>query len=176
MDDSTYEVEIVYRQRVMYWVTAESREAAEASALERWQRAEESSIQGYDWSELESVHVQKAMDKESLQQDSELVLRFLQERERLIHRLASDLLNPAMNDAISAYQVASDLRWVREANGAASVDVPRAVQALEWLCENRRVVCFKRPRVRAGERGEIRLYCTPEHLERLSADIDGPRP
>jgi hypothetical protein len=30
------------------------------------------------------------------------------------------------------------------------------------------VVCFGRPRVRASERGEVRLYCTPQHLERLS--------
>jgi hypothetical protein len=34
------------------------------------------------------------------------------------------------------------------------------------------VVCFQRERVRAGERGEIRLYCTPEYLEALSSSVD----
>jgi hypothetical protein len=33
------------------------------------------------------------------------------------------------------------------------------------------LVCLQRQRVRVGERGEIRLYCTAEYLDELSAEL-----
>lgn len=172
MNEYEYDVEILYRQRSMYRVRASSREAAEAAAIERWQKGEPSSVEGYGWSEMESISTAEAADQDQLGQDAELVLRFLKERERLIQRLSAGLLNPAVNDAISAAQVASDLGWSRKpATGGSVVDVPRAAQALERLCSEQRLICFERPRVRNGERGEIRLYCTPEHLESLSSEL-----
>ena len=168
-----YEVEVVYRQRAIYRIEAEDREMAERLATQRWREGAPSVVPGYDWCELESVRAGDAPNPEQREQDAELVLRFLKERERLILKLGGDLFNPSMNDAISASQVAADLGWSRPAGSGAPVpDIPRATEALEWLCRMRRVVCFERPRVRAGERGEIRLYCTPEYLETLTADLD----
>jgi hypothetical protein len=168
-----YQVEVVHRQRAIYRVAADDREAAERLAVERWRDVAPSEVTGYDWCELDSVRATEAAPPERSEQDAELVLRFLRERERLIQRLGADLFNPGNNDAISASQVASDLGWTRAGtsgtSGTTVPDIPRATEALEWLCQTHRVVCFERPRVRAGERGEIRLYCTPEYLERLSA-------
>jgi len=66
--------------------------------------------------------------------------------------------------------VARLLGWTRSGDhGAPVLDVARAARALEQLCREHRVVCFERPHPRAGERGEIRLYCTPAHLDRLRA-------
>jgi len=173
MDAKEYEVEVVCRQRAIYRVQAADREAAERLAVERWKEGEPSALAGYDWSELESVHATEASGSERLEQDAELVLRFLREREQLILRLSSAVLAPSANDAISASQVASDLGWSRrEPGGGSGPDVPRATQALERLCAARRVVCFERPRVRTGERGEIRLYCTPEYLDRLTRQLN----
>ena len=105
--------------------------------------------------------------------DVEVVYRFLAERERLILHLGGDPFNPSANDAIAAAQVAADLGWIRPiTDGMAVPDATRATVALERLCAARRVVCFSRPRMRGRERGEIRLYCTPEYLERLSADVE----
>lgn len=169
-----YEVEVVFRQRAIYRVEADDREAAERLATQRWKEGAPSVVPGYDWCELESVRAGENRDEEEHAQDAELVLRFLQERERLILKLGGDLFNPTMNDAISAAQVAADLGWSRPAtSGGNSVpDLPRATIALEWLCRDHRVICFQRPRVRAGERGEIRLYCTPQYLEQLTAELD----
>jgi len=168
-----YEVEVVYRQRAIYRVDAEDRETAERLATQRWREGAQSVVPGFDWCELESVRASESPKPEQREQDAELVLRFLKERERLILRLGGDLFNPSMNDAISASQVAADLGWSRPATTGGPVpDIPRATEALEWLCRKRRVICFERPRVRAGERGEIRLYCTPEYLETLTADLD----
>lgn len=173
MEAKEYEVEVVARQRAMYRIVAADREAAEDAASERWKRGEPSDLAGYDWSELESVGAAERPDPSHRSADAELVLRFLRERERLILRLSGGVFGAAGNDAISAAQVASDLGWRRRAlNGGAAPDVGRAVQALEHLCASKRVVCFQRPRVRAGERGEIRLYCTPAYLERLTSSID----
>ena len=101
------------------------------------------------------------------------MLRFLKERERLIQKLGGDLFHRSVNDAISASQVAADLGWSRPgATSGTAPDILRATEALEWLCKQRRVVCFERPRVRTGERGDIRLYCTPEYLQSLSDSLD----
>ena len=171
-EDREYEVEVIYRQRAIYRLHAPDREQAEQQALDRWQAGAESDVAGYDWCELEAVRAAESPEPDRRRQDSELILRFLRERERLILRLGGDLFSPSMNDAISAAQVASDLGWMRAGPSGALPDVPRATEALEWLCRHHRVVCFERPRVRAGERGEIRLYCTPEYLEQLSDDLD----
>lgn len=169
MDPKAYEVEVTYRQRAIFRVAADDREAAERLAAERWQRGEAGDVEGFGWCELESVAAAEGADERQLAQDEEVVLRFLRERERLIQRLGGDLLASSLNDAIAASQVAADLGWRRALPGGGhGPDLLRAAQALERLCAKRRLVCFERPLVRTGERGEIRLYCTPEHLERLS--------
>lgn len=172
--EKDYDVEVVHRQRACYRVHAKDRETAERIAAERWRLGEPSDVPGYDWSELVSTQGQSASDPERINQDLEVVYRFLHERERLIQQLGGDPFNPSANDAISASQVASDLGWSRplpRAGSHSEPDIARATAALESLCSARRVVCFARPRMRAGERGEIRLYCTPEYLERLSANL-----
>ena len=168
MEPKEFEVEVVHRQRAIYRVRAVDREEAERLAVERWQQGETSAFPGLDWCELDSVRPQESPDAERREQDVELVLRFLRERERLILRLGGSGPYPTGNDAISASQVASDLGWSRRGSDGGP-DVVRATVALERLCALRRVVCFERTRVRAGERGEIRLYCTPEYLERLAS-------
>jgi hypothetical protein len=173
MEAKEYDVEVVYRQRAIYRVRAADREAAEQAGIECWQTGVESVVAGYDWGEVEGVLIAETSDAERDEQDAQLVYRFLRERERLIRRLGGIGLGPSPNDAISAAQVASDLGWNRRVpSGVPSPDLPRASRALERLCEERRVVCFERPRVREGERGEIRLYCTPEYLDRLTSDLD----
>jgi hypothetical protein len=170
--NNEYQVEIVFRQRAIYRVHAADRESAERMAGERWRDGEPSAVPGYDWSELESVIAEEAPDRAQLEQDAQLVLRYLREREKLITRLGAGSLNPGANDAISAAQLAADLGWTRAGRGGApGPDMIRATEALEWLCTRNRVVCFQRPRVRAGERGDIRLYCTPEYLESLTENL-----
>lgn len=175
MSTKQYEVEVVHRQRVVYSVEAPDRETAERRAAVLWRQGREGSMPGCSSSELETVHAFAPTEPDQLAQDAELVLRYLQERERIIAHLAGDLYNPSLNDAISADQVAADLGWShRGPGGALASDVLRATRALEILCRSRRVICFERQRVRANERGEIRLYCTPDYLERLSATIEEP--
>lgn len=171
-----YEVEVVFRQRAVYRLEAADRQAAERLAAERWRERAPSAAPGYEWCEIESVHALEAPDDARREQDAALVLRFLKERERLILKLGGDVFNPSMNDAISAAQVAADLGWTRSGPAGGSLpDILRATEALEWLCRSHQVVCFERPRVRAGERGEIRLYCTPGYLESLSESLS-PEP
>ncbi|HEX6924003.1 MAG TPA: hypothetical protein VF167_01130 [Longimicrobiaceae bacterium] len=166
-----FEVEVVHRQRAVYRVCAPDRKAAEQQASERWRRGEPSDVPGYEWSELVSCTAHPAPDPERVRQDVELVYRFLTERERLIQQIGGDPFNPSANDAISAAQVAADLGWLRpEDSGGVTADDARATEALEQLCTARRAVCFARQRMRNRERGEIRLYCTPEYLEQLSSD------
>ncbi|MEX2571980.1 MAG: hypothetical protein WD737_11835 [Gemmatimonadota bacterium] len=172
MDRKTYEVEVISRQRVLYRIEADDAEAAERRASERWQNAQASDVPGIDWSELVAARTVPTSDPTRQAQDEELVLRFIRERERLLIRMGGDLLPASLNDAISAAQAAADLGWARREDGNGnSVDVIRAAQALERLCSTKRLVCFARTRVRSGERGEIRLYCTPEYLEQLSATL-----
>lgn len=170
--EKDYEVEVVYRRRAIYRVRAPDRDAAQAAAADRWRHSEPGDLPGFDWSELVSADARPAAEPERTEQDAEVVYRFLQARERLIQQLGGDPFNPAANDAISAAQVASDLGWNRGEQGRpSSPDVARATAALEGLCVRRRVVCFARPRQRGLERGEIRLYCTPEYLEILSEGL-----
>jgi hypothetical protein len=171
MDSKEFQVEVVCRQRAFYNVSAPDAESAQRAAVERWQRGEASDLAGYDWCELESTEATEAPDASRREQDDELVLRFIRERERLLLRLGGNALDASLSDAISASQAATDLGWVRPGVGGA--DTVRAVEALDRLCSRRRLVCFERDRVRAGERGQIHLYCTPDYLERLTASV-GP--
>lgn len=170
MQEQQYEVDVVYRVTVRYAVSAPDRGTAERMAREMWQ-AEEDGVGGTEVCELESVEVVGAVDEEGCGQDCDQVLRFLRDRELVIERLDEDAFNPTIHDAVSAEEVARHLAWAAEDG---EFDVPRAVRTLERLCDEHRVVCFSRPRVRRGERGEIRLYCTPQHLERLSALVVDP--
>lgn len=174
MEDKEYEVEVVSRHRTVYRILASDRVTAEEAATDRWRNGEPSDVVGYDWSEVEAAHATEVPDDRRRAEDAELVLRFIRERERLILRLSGGVFGSSRNDAISASQVASDLGWGRPGpDGQSRPDVSRAVQTLEQLCEARELVCFERPRVRSGERGDIRLYCTPGYLERLTATVDG---
>jgi hypothetical protein len=171
MEAKEFDVEVVYRQRAIYRVQAKDRESAERIAAAAWQNGEESSIAGYDWSEIQSVHASEELDLQRLDLDTEIVLRFLREREQLILRLTGNGSSPSPNDAISAAQVAGDLGWTRLSQEPRQSDVARAARALERLCREKVLVCFQRQRVRAGERGEIRLYCTSDYLDQLSAEL-----
>jgi hypothetical protein len=170
MQEQQYEVDVVYRVTVRYAVSAPDRGTAERMAREMWQ-AEEEGVGGTEVCELESVEVVGAVDEEGCGQDCDQVLRFLRDRELVIERLDEDAFNPTIHDAVSAEEVARHLGWTADEG---ELDIPRAVRTLERLCDEHRVVCFSRPRVRRGERGEIRLYCTPQHLERLSALVVDP--
>ena len=163
-----YQVEVTCRQRAYYRVAAEDADEAERIAAQRWHRGERSDLKGVEWCELESVRAEDHLDEVHRGQDDQLLLRFIREREALLVRLGHSLLEPSVNDAISADQAASDLGWVRAGDSAPGADTLRAALSLERLCDDRALVSFERERFRSGERGEIRLYCTPEYLERLS--------
>ncbi len=172
MEDKQFEIDVVYRVTVRFAVTAPDRETAERIALEMWQ-ADEDGVGGTEVCELEGVTVSEAVDQDGCGRDCGEVLRFLRDRELVIEQLDEDAFNPTVHDAVSAEEVARHLGWT---DAAGEHDVTRAVRTLERLCDEHRVVCFSRPRVRRGERGEIRLYCTPQHLERLSGLLDEPEP
>lgn len=167
----SFEVEITYRQSVWYTIEADDEAGARAAALERWRAGDEGRGTGEGrYGEVGSVVVRPAPTPAQRARDCEVVFRFLRDRELAIETLADDPLAPRVPDALSARDVARLLGWTcAGSNGARALDVARAARALEQLCRERRVVCFERPRLRAGERGEIRLYCTPTHLERLRA-------
>jgi hypothetical protein len=167
-----FDVEVRCRQRAFYRVEAADAEAAERAALERWQRGEPGDLDGVAACELEAARVQEVPDQRCQAQDDEVALRFIRERERLVADLGGQPLSGAANDAVAAGQLAADLGWSRREGPAGWVaDVLRAGQALERLRKKKRLVCFARPRGRAGEQGDIRLYCTPEYLEKLSAAV-----
>lgn len=169
MDLKRYEVEVVCRRRMVYVVEAADPEAAQRAAAVRWGEGEEGDPRGGECWDLEEVRAAEVPADEALSADREEVLRFLRDRELVLERLDADAFNPTVHDAMSAEEMARHLGWTT-ADGAQ--DVARAARALDGLCAAHRVVCFNRPRVRQGERGEVRLYCTPQHLERLSAMLD----
>ncbi len=169
MEAKQFEVEVVYQQRTRYLVEAADEEEAERLALDQWQSDEEEDLL-YDEDREEVVAV-SAIEIQDAQgaEDRATVLRFLRDRELVIETLDRDLFNPTVHDAVSAEDVARHLEWIRpDASDTPTPDAPRAARALEALCRDQQVVCFTRPRVRRGERGEMRLYCTPQHLERLT--------
>jgi hypothetical protein len=104
------------------------------------------------------------------------VLRFLREREQeLMEQLREDVADARAHDAVSGDEVAFHLGWVnRDAAGGVRPQTERATRVLEALCSEQRVVCFSRPRMRRGENGDIRLYCTQEHLDALTRLMQEP--
>jgi hypothetical protein len=102
------------------------------------------------------------------------VMRFLRQREQeLIEQVRSDVVDPRAHDAVSADEAALHLGWLRrDESGRQRPQTERAARVLERLCTEQRVVCFTKPRMRRGEEGEIRLYCTAEHLEALTRLLD----
>ncbi len=177
MTDRKFHVEVVARQRTVYLLDASDAQEAERLAFRRWQHGDPGDLVGFDSSHLERAFVAEAGDETRQAQDEELVLRFIRERERLLARFGGNLLTAAGNDAISASQAAADLGWMRSARGdEQQVDSVRAAAALERLCARKALVCFERERIRTGERGAIRLYCTAEYLEALSDTLYDPDP
>jgi len=175
MDLKEFHVEMVARQRAIYRVRAPDGDGARRQAAERWQRSEPSDLEGFDGSELESMFARETPDDTAREQDAEVLLRFIRERENLLLKLGGLLPSATANDAISAVQAATDLGWFTPDSpyGQHAVDTFRATLALERLCDMRALICFERPRFRGGERGDIRLYCTPTYLEQLSEELHG---
>lgn len=170
MDQKRFEVEITFRQTVRYTVEAKDRKVAERVAVERWTHGDETGASVSESCDVMTVSASEIPTEERLNRDCEVAIRYLRDREIVIEMLDVDAFNPTVHDAVSAEDVASHVGWKRkDADGAP--DVARASRTLDRLCALHRVVCFTRPRVRSGERGEVKLYCTPQHLERLSALI-----
>lgn len=168
MAEKRFEIEITFQQTVRYAVDAPTRKAAEALALDQWKEGDEANAVGSECCELVGVEAAEVPDGEGCTRDAEKAYRYLRDRELVIEMLDEDAFNPTIHDAVSAEDVAIHLGWRRRDR---STDTPRAARALDLLCNARRVICFNRARVRAGERGEIRLYCTPQHLELLTGII-----
>lgn len=169
--DRVFEVELICRQRLVFHVEAEDTHRAERIAVERWRAGESSDLASAEAEDLVSVTARESANALRQKQDDELIMRFIIEREHLLRRLGGDPLSTSINDAISASQAAGDLGWrLTGEDGGQRVDAVRAAGSLDRLCANRRLVCFERTRARSGERGEIRLYCSPEHLEYLASD------
>lgn len=160
-----YEVEITFQQTVRYAVDAATRKAAEDLALQQWREGDEENAVGSECCDLVRVASAEVPNEEGCARDAEKAFRYLRDRELVIEMLDDDAFNPSIHDAVSAEDVAVHLGWRRK---DMLPDTARAGRALNALCCSKRVVCFTRPRVRAGERGEIRLFCTPQHLEKLS--------
>lgn len=172
MEQKRFEVEITFRQTLRYAVDASNRKVAEREAMDRWKVGDPEDIIGSECCELVQVLAQPVPCNDRCQRDAEDVYRYLRDRELVIETLDDDQFNPTIHDAVSAEEVALHLNWTRRGDGVdGQTDTPRAARALDRLCGERRVVCFTRSRMRLGEKGEIRLYCTPQHLGLLSAMI-----
>jgi hypothetical protein len=172
MDQKRFEVEITFRQTLRFAVDAGNRKLAEREAMQRWKEGNDAFVVGSECCELVAVHTQPVPCDDRCIRDAQDAYRYLRDRELVIEMLDEDQFNPTVHDAVSAEDVAIHLNWRRRGEGVeGQVDVPRAARALDRLCGERRVVCFTRSRMRLGEKGEIRLYCTPQHLAMLSAMI-----
>ena len=172
MDQKRFEVEITFRQTLRYAVDAGNRKLAEREAMQRWKAGDEAFVIGSECCELVDVRTQPVPCDDRCEKDALEAYRYLRDRELVIETLDEDAFNPTVHDAVSAEEVAIHLAWKRRGDGVDGLpDTPRAARALNRLCGERRVVCFTRERVRAGEKGEIRLYCTPQHLALLSSLI-----
>jgi hypothetical protein len=168
-----YEVEITFQQTVRYAVDAESRKTAEQVAVEQWKDGDEGNAVGSECCDLVGVNVAEVPNTEGCARDGDKAFRYLRDRELVIETLDDDAFTPSVHDAVSAEDVAIHLGWRRKDRSA---DTARAARALDLLCNAHRVVCFTRPRLRAGERGDMRLYCTPQHLEKLTALLEELEP
>ncbi|MBW3570456.1 MAG: hypothetical protein KY467_05070 [Gemmatimonadetes bacterium] len=172
MDQKPFEVEITFRQTLRYAVQATNRKVAEQQAMQRWKVGDEQYVVGSDCCELVDVRTNPIPCDERCEKDAHDAYRYLRDRELVIETLDEDAFNPTIHDAVSSEEVAIHLGWKRRGDGIdGTPDTPRAARALDRLCTERRVVCFTRSRMRAGEKGEIRLYCTPQHLAMLSSLI-----
>lgn len=172
MEPKRFEVEITFRQTLRYAVDANNRKVAEREAMERWKLGDGAAVIGSECCELVAVHTQPVPCDDRCAKDAQDAYRYLRDRELVIEMLDEDQFNPTVHDAVSAEEVAIHLHWRRRGEGVeGQTDTPRAARALDRLCAERRVVCFTRNRVRLGEKGEIRLYCTPQHLALLSSMI-----
>ena len=175
MDQKPFEVEITFRQTLRYAVQASNRKVAEQQAMQRWKVGDEKFVVGSDCCEVLEVRTNPVPCDDRCVKDAQEAYRYLRDRELVIETLDDDAFNPTVHDAVSAEEVAIHLAWKRRGNGGngtdGTPDVPRAARALDRLCAERRVVCFTRSRVRLGEKGEIRLYCTPQHLAMLTSLI-----
>jgi hypothetical protein len=177
MQFNRFQVELVCQQRLLYHVDAADAGSAKRLAVKRWKAGESSDIQGFDWCQLESATATELSDSGGELQDEELVQRFISERERLLIKLGGNPFSASLSDTISAQQLATDLSWFCDGGkDLPTFDMLRAAEALERLCAKKRLVCFERERVRAGERGAIRLYFTAEYLERLSSSLEELQP
>jgi hypothetical protein len=169
MDPKSFEVEISFRQTVRYRVEAKDRKAAERQAMGLWRDGANPDA-GVECCEVMSVTGHPLPREDRQTRDCDAVYRYLRDRELVIEMLDADAFNPTVHDAVSAEEVANHLAWRRRDDaGMEILDTARAARALNQLCGARRVVCFTRPLARVGERGDIKLYCTPQHLEGLSA-------
>ena len=172
MDQKRFEVEITFRQTLRYAVDASNRKVAEREAMERWRVGDDAAVVGSECCELVEVRANPIPCDDRCLKDAMEAYRYLRDRELVIEALDEDAFNPTVHDAVSADEVAMHLGWKRRGDGVDGLtDTPRAARALDRLCLERRVVCFTRSRMRAGEKGEIRLYCTPQHLALLSSLI-----
>ena len=172
MDQKRFEVEITFRQTLRYAVDATNRKIAEREAMERWKVGDEAAVVGSECCELVEIRANPVPCDDRCVKDAAEAYRYLRDRELVIEMLDEDAFNPTVHDAVSAEEVALHLGWKRRGEGISGpTDTPRAARALDRLCAERRVVCFTRSRMRAGEKGEIRLYCTPQHLALLSSLI-----
>jgi len=171
MDQKRYEVEITFRQTLRYAVDAGNRKLAELEAMERWKAGDGAAVVGSECCELVDVRSEQVPCDDRCHRDAQEAYRYLRDRELVIEMLDEDQFNPTVHDAVSAEEVAAHLGWKRRGDGIGLTDTPRAARALDRLCAERRVVCFTRSRMRLGEKGEIRLYCTPQHLALLSSMI-----
>ena len=174
MEQKRFEVEITFRQTLRYAVNATNRKLAEHEAMARWKVGDEAFVVGSDCCELIAISANPVPCDDRCSKDATEAYRYLRDRELVIEMLDEDAFNPTVHDAVSAEEVAIHLGWKRRGDGVdGHPDTPRAARALDRLCGERRVVCFTRERVRAGEKGDIRLYCTPQHLQLLSSLIMG---
>jgi hypothetical protein len=172
MEHKQYEVEITFQQTVRIAVDADDPDGAERLAMDRWQAGDPDAVVGSDCCDVVGIRATALPDEDSAFRDAEKVFRYLRDRELVIEALDGDAFNPTVHDAVSAEEIAIHFNWVRrDADVEGLPAIPRAARALDRLCDMKRVVCFTRERVRAGERGEIRLYCTPQHLELLTAAV-----
>jgi hypothetical protein len=170
MDHKQYEVEITFQQTVRIAVDADDPDGAERAAMDRWQGGDPDAVVGSDCCDVVGLRATELPDEDSAFRDAEKVFRYLRDRELVIEMLDGDAFNPTIHDAVSAEEVAIHFNWIRKGGDLEGLPaIPRAARALDRLCERKRVVCLERERVRAGERGQIRLYCTPQHLELLTA-------
>jgi hypothetical protein len=172
MEQKRYEVEITFRQTLRFAVDASNRRLAEEEALGLWQSGADDAVIGSECCELVEVRTEPVPRDERCEKDSAEAYRYLRDRELVIETLDADAFNPTIHDAVSSEEVALHLGWKRRNHGSEGLpDLPRAARALDRLCGERRVVCFTRDRARLGEKGEIRLYCTPQHLALLTSIV-----